>query len=284
VVPSSSATAFGTTRTDGPLGAAIPIASALGDQQAALFGQCCFAPGEAKCTYGTGCFLLLHTGPEPVPSRHGLLTTIAGQFGEEPVQYALEGSVAIAGALVQWLRDNLGLIASSAELEPLARQVPDSAGLYFVPAFSGLFAPHWRSDARGVLVGLTHYTTRAHLARAVLDATAYQTRDLLAAMHADTGLQLAELKVDGGMTRNALLMQFQADLLGLPVVRPRQTETTALGAAFAAGLATGFWTDRDELRHTWEADSRWTPLLATADRDRLVAGWQRALERSFDLA
>jgi glycerol kinase len=212
------------------------------------------------------------------------LTTIAGQFGDEPVQYSLEGSVAIAGALVQWLRDNLGLIASSAELEPLARQVPDSAGLYFVPAFSGLFAPHWRSDARGVLVGLTHYTTRAHLARAVLDATAYQTRDLLAAMHADTGLQLAELKVDGGMTRNALLMQFQADLLGLPVVRPRQTETTALGAAFAAGLATGFWTDRDELRHTWQADARWTPQLATADRDRLVAGWQRALERSFDLA
>jgi glycerol kinase len=260
----------------------VPVAGDLGDQQAALFGQTCFAPGEAKNTYGTGCFMLLNTGETPIPSQAGLLTTLAYQIAGQPAIYALEGSIAISGALVQWLRDNLGLISKSAEIEALARSVEDNGGIYFVPAFSGLFAPYWRSDARGVIVGLTRYVNKGHLARAALEATAYQTREVLEAMEADSGVKLSVLKVDGGMVVNELLMQFQADMLGVPVVRPKVIETTALGAAYAAGLATGFWRDLESLRQQWQVDRRWQPQMDAERRAQLYAGWKKAVTRTFD--
>jgi glycerol kinase len=254
----------------------------LGDQQAALFGQTCFSPGEAKNTYGTGCFLLMNTGEQPVPSRFGLLTTVAYRLGSRKPVYALEGSIAVAGALVQWLRDNLGLIAKSSDVEVLARSVEGAAGIYFVPAFSGLFAPYWRSEARGVIVGLTRYVNRGHIARAALEATVYQTRDVLEAMMLDSGVRLAALKVDGGMVSNELLMQFQADILDVRVVRPRVTETTALGAAYAAGLAIGFWKDLDQLRDHWRPEKEWTPAMEMGTREALLAGWKKAVTRTFD--
>jgi glycerol kinase len=265
----------------GPL-AGVPIAGILGDQQAALFGQTCFAPGEAKNTYGTGCFMLLNTGTELVHSNNGLLTTVGYQIADQAPIYALEGSIAIAGALVQWLRDNLGIITESAEVEALARSVEDNGDVYFVPAFSGLFAPHWRSDARGVVVGLTRFATKGHIARAALEATAFQTREVLDAMNADSGVDLTELRADGGMIANELLMQFQADILGVPVVRPEVSETTALGAAYAAGLATGVWGSLDELRANWGENERWTPAMADDDRVRLYTRWQRAVQRTLD--
>lgn len=260
----------------------IPVAGILGDQQAALFGQACYTPGEAKNTYGTGCFMLMNTGEKPVPSQSGLLTTLANKIGTRPAVYALEGSIAVTGALVQWLRDNMGMIQSSAEVETLARSVEDSAGIYFVPAFSGLFAPYWRSDARGAILGLTRYVNRGHLARAVLEATAYQTLEVLEAMEKDSGVKLTALKVDGGMVFNELLMQFQADLLEVPVIRPKVAETTALGAAYAAGLAVGFWKDYAELRQNWGMDRQWTPRMDASQRTRLYAGWKKAVTRTFD--
>lgn len=259
----------------------VPITGDLGDQQAALFGQTCFSPGEAKNTYGTGCFMLLNTGEKPVASRSGLLTTVAYQIRNQPAVYALEGSVAIAGALVQWLRDNLGLIEKSADVETLARTVEDSGGIYFVPAFSGLFAPHWRADARGVIVGMTRYVNRGHLARAALEATAFQTREILEAMEKDSGVKLTALKVDGGMVFNELLMQFQADVLNVPVVRPKVTETTALGAAYAAGLAVGFWKDPQELRAKWSKDKEWRPMIDAGRREAAYAGWKKAVTRTL---
>jgi glycerol kinase len=262
--------------------AGVPIAGDLGDQQAALFGQTCFAPGEAKNTYGTGCFMLLNTGTEPVVSKSGLLTTVGYRLGTEPATYALEGSIAIAGALVQWLRDNLGLIRDSAEVEALARTVADNGGVYFVPAFSGLFAPYWRRDARGVIAGLTGYVNRGHLARAVLEATAWQTREVLDAMNADSGVSLKALKVDGGMVHNELLMQFQADVLGVPVIRPKVAETTALGAAYAAGLAVGFWSAIDDLRANWSSDREWRPAMDPAAREKEYRLWKKAVTRTFD--
>jgi glycerol kinase len=262
--------------------AGVPIAGDLGDQQAALFGQTCFAPGEAKNTYGTGCFMLLNTGTEPVVSKSGLLTTVGYRLGTEPATYALEGSIAIAGALVQWLRDNLGLIRDSAEVEALARTVADNGGVYFVPAFSGLFAPYWRRDARGVIAGLTGYVNRGHLARAVLEATAWQTREVLDAMNADSGVPLKALKVDGGMVHNELLMQFQADVLGVPVIRPKVAETTALGAAYAAGLAVGFWSAIDDLRANWSSDREWRPAMDPAAREKEYRLWKKAVTRTFD--
>ena len=260
----------------------VPVSGDLGDQQAALFGQTCFSPGEAKNTYGTGCFMLLNTGTEPVVSKSGLLTTVGYRIGSEPAVYALEGSIAIAGALVQWLRDNLGLIGSSAEVETLARTVDDNGGVYFVPAFSGLFAPYWRGDARGVIAGLTQYVNRGHIARAVLEATAWQTREVLDAMNADSGVALKALKVDGGMVHDELLMQFQADVLGVPVIRPKVAETTALGAAYAAGLAVGFWGSLDELRANWARDREWQPAMDAAERDREYRLWKKAVTRTFD--
>lgn len=260
----------------------IPVAGILGDQQAALFGQTCFSEGEAKNTYGTGCFMLLNTGEQAVPSRNGMLTTVGYRLrGQKPV-YALEGSIAVTGALVQWLRDNLGLIESSAEVERLAESVTDSGGIYFVPAFSGLYAPHWKDSARGVIVGLTRYVTKGHIARAALEATAYQTREVLEAMNRDSGVPLRSLKVDGGMVQNELLMQFQADLLDVPVTRPRVSETTAQGAAYAAGLAVGFWSDLEELRRNWRADRTWQPRMDEEKRGRLYRGWQKAVTRTFD--
>lgn len=260
----------------------VPVCGDLGDQQAALFGQTCFSPGEAKNTYGTGCFMLLNTGTTPVPSSSGLLTTLGYKIGNQPAVYALEGSIAITGALVQWLRDNLGLISKSAEVEDLARTVEDNGGIYFVPAFSGLFAPYWRSDARGVIVGLTRYVNKGHIARAALEATAYQTREVLDAMEKDSGVKLTALKVDGGMVFNELLMQFQADLLGVPVIRPKVAETTALGAAYAAGLAVRFWKDYNELRLNWGKDKEWHPQMDPARREALYAGWKKAVTRTFD--
>jgi glycerol kinase len=260
----------------------VPVAGILGDQQAALVGQACFLPGEAKNTYGTGCFLLLNTGSEPVQSRHGLLTTVAYQLHKKQPVYALEGSVAITGALVQWLRDNLGLIKESAEVEALANTVPDNGGIFFVPAFSGLFAPYWKSSARGVIVGLTRYVTKGHLARATLEATAFQTREIVEAMEQDSGIRLTSLKVDGGMVRNETLMQFQADVLDVPVTRPRETDTTALGAAYAAGLATGFWDKVEDLRRNWGVDRVWQPAMDATVRDSLYRNWKRAVGRTFD--
>jgi glycerol kinase len=277
IVPSVGVAGHGTGPLDG-----IPIAGILGDQQAAMFGQACFDVGDAKNTYGTGCFMLLNTGHEPVRSENGLLTTICYALEDGPPVYALEGSIAIAGALVQWLRDNLGIISSASEVEELAASVEDSGDVYFVPAFSGLFAPHWRSDARGAIVGLTRYAHRGHIARAALEATAFQTLDVLDAMRADSGIALNELRVDGGMVANELLMAFQADILGVEVVRPRVSETTALGAAYAAGLATGVWSSFDELRANWGEDRRWHPTMSGAERGRRSARWQAAVARTFD--
>jgi glycerol kinase len=260
----------------------IPIAGDLGDQQAALFGQACFEPGDAKNTYGTGCFMLLNTGTQPIPSKYGLLTTPGYKIGNQPAVYCLEGSIAIAGALVQWLRDNLGIIEKSTDIEPLARTVDDNGGVYFVPAFSGLFAPYWRSDARGVIAGLTRFVNRGHIARAVLEATAYQTREVLEAMEKDSGIQLKTLKVDGGMVVNNLLMQIQADQLNVPVVKPKVAETTSLGAAYAAGLALGFWTDFSALQSNWQKDAEWHPTDEREACDRLFARWKKAVTRSFD--
>ena len=260
----------------------VPLAGVLGDQQAALVGQTCFHPGEAKNTYGTGCFLLLNTGTKPVLSKHGLLTTIAYQFGKEPARYALEGSVAITGALVQWMRDNLGLIQSSGDIETLARTVNDNGGVYFVPAFSGLFAPYWQANARGVIAGLTRYANKGHLARAVLEATAFQTREVVEAMEQDSGKLVDTVRVDGGMVANDLLMQFQADILNREIVSPHVKETTALGAAFAAGLAVGFFKDLDELRATWSIDRRWNPQMDSSNREGLYHNWKRAVTRSMD--
>jgi len=278
---SSAPRPYGYTRDDGPFGEGLPVTGNLGDQQAALVGQTCFTPGEAKNTYGTGCFMLLNTGTEIVPSKSGLLTTLGYQFGDDPAVYALEGSIAITGALVQWLRDNLGFFERAPQIEALARQVENAGGMYIVPAFSGLFAPYWRSDARGVLVGLTRYITRHHICRAALEATAYQTRDVLEAMEQDSGVALTSLKVDGGMVANELLMQFQADILGVPVVRPTVTETTALGAAYAAGLAVGFWKDLNALCQNWGVDRTFEPEMEERQKEALYAGWNKAVERTL---
>ena len=260
----------------------IPVSGDLGDQQAALFGQTCYTAGEAKNTYGTGCFLLMNTGTEPVQSKNGLLTTLAYKIGDQPACYALEGSIAITGALVQWMRDNLKMIETSAEIETLAKSVEDSGGIYFVPAFSGLFAPYWRSDARGAIVGLTRYINSGHLARAVLEATAYQSAEVLEAMNKDSGVPLTALKVDGGMVHNQTLMQFQSDILGVPVIRPKVAETTALGAAYAAGLAVGFWKQVEDLRENWQIDQQWQPDMEAETRERLMAGWKKAVTRTLD--
>ena len=265
----------------GPL-AGVPLAGDLGDQQAALVGQTCFEPGQAKNTYGTGCFLLLNTGEKPVQSKFGLLTTVAYQVGKQPAHYALEGSVAITGALVQWLRDNLNFIRSSAEIETLAQKVDDNGGVYFVPAFSGLYAPYWKSGARGVICGLTRYANKAHIARAALEATAFQTREVVEAMEKDSGIALDVLRADGGMVDNELLMQFQADILDRPVVRPAIKETTALGAMYAAGLAVGYFRDLDDLRANWSVDQTWKPNMAAEKRERMYALWKKAVTRSFD--
>ncbi|HUR04806.1 MAG TPA: glycerol kinase GlpK, partial [Nonomuraea sp.] len=280
--PSSHAQAYGVTRTSRPLRAAIPIGGVLGDQQAATVGQVCFAPGEAKNTYGTGNFLVLNTGTELVRSQHGLLTTVAYKFGDEPVVYALEGSIAVTGSAVQWLRDQMKVIKTAAESEELARTVEDNGGMYFVPAFSGLFAPYWRSDARGAIVGLARYNDNAHLARATLEAICYQSRDVVEAMEQDSGVHLDVLKVDGGVTANDLCMQIQADVLSVPVSRPVVAETTALGAAYAAGLATGFWQDTDELRTHWQESRRWEPQWSEERRAEGYAGWKRAVERTLE--
>ena len=274
-----SAQVYGHAR--GPLNG-IPVAGDLGDQQAALFGQMCFSPGEAKNTYGTGCFMLLNTGSRPVQSRNGLLTTLGYKIGEQEAVYCLEGSIAITGALIQWLRDNLNMIEKSSDVEALARTVDDNGGIYFVPAFSGLFAPYWRSDARGAIVGMTRYVNRGHIARAALEATAFQTREVLDAMNADSGVPLTALKVDGGMVYNELLMQFQADILGVPVIRPQVAETTALGAAYAAGLAVGFWETIEDLRNNWAKDMEWTPQMDSARRDREYRNWKKAVSKTFD--
>ncbi|HKD64617.1 MAG TPA: glycerol kinase GlpK [Candidatus Acidoferrales bacterium] len=260
----------------------VPISGVLGDQQAALVGQACFQPGEAKNTYGTGCFLLLNTGEKPVPSKHGLLTTVAYKLGPQPVSYALEGSIAITGALVQWLRDNLKIIDKSSDIDALARTVEDNGGVYFVPAFSGLYAPYWKSNARGVIAGLTRFANRGHIARAALEATAFQVREVVEAMENDSGIHLDVLRTDGGMVTNDLLMQFQADILNRPVVRPAVQETTALGAAYAAGLAVGFYESTDELRTHCRVDRTWRPAMDTATRDALFRQWKKAVARTFD--
>jgi glycerol kinase len=259
-----------------------PVAGILGDQQAALVGQTCFRPGEAKNTYGTGCFLLMNTGGEIVHSRHGLLTTAAFQWKGEPANYALEGSVAIAGALVQWIRDNFGLISFSPEIEALAKAVDDNGGVYFVPAFSGLYAPHWKHNARGVVAGLTRYTNKGHFARAALEATAFQTREVVEAMEHDSGIPVSVVRADGGMVENELLMQFQADILDREVVRPSVKETTALGAAYAAGLATGFFASLDDLRAQWSVDRKWKPAMDAGRREKMYRFWKKAVTRSFD--
>jgi glycerol kinase len=282
IVPSSDTGSWGTTLTDGPLNAAIPVCGALGDQQAALVGQTCFDQGEAKNTYGTGCFMLLNTGHTPVPSRQGLLTTVGYQINDQRPVYCLEGSIAITGALVQWLRDNLGLISSAPEIEDLAGSVQDNGGVYFVPAFSGLFAPYWRSDARGVIAGLTRFVNKGHIARAVLEASAYQTFDIVNAMNKDSGVELSRLKVDGGMVANEVLMQFQSDILNVPVIRPKVSETTALGAAYAAGLAVGFWSGLDELRQNWAEDKTWHPSMTSAVREKYYREWKKAVDRTFN--
>ena len=260
----------------------VPIAGILGDQQAALFGQTCFLPGEAKNTYGTGNFLLMNTGDDPIQSKYGLITTLAYKLGDEPAQYALEGSIAVTGALVQWLRDNLGLIQKSSDIETLARTVKDNGGVYFVPAFSGLYAPYWKSNARGVIAGLTRYANKGHIARAALEATAFQTREVVEAMQLDSGISLEQLRVDGGMVENELLMQFQSDVLNRPVVRPATQETTALGAAYAAGLAVGFFTDTEELRANWAIDRTWNPRIHEDAREESYKLWKKAVTRSFD--
>ena len=277
----SSSEIYGYVEAGSPLHG-IPASGDLGDQHAALFGQTCFDPGEAKNTYGTGCFMLLNTGEKPVPSKSGLLTTLGYKIGDQKAIYALEGSIAITGALVQWLRDNLGVIGSSAEVEALAQSVEDNGGIYFVPAFSGLYAPYWKSDARGAILGMTRYVNKGHIARAALEATAYQTREVLDAMEADSGVKLTALKVDGGMVFNELLMQFQSDILDVPVIRPKVAETTALGAAYAAGLAVGFWKDYDELRLNWGREKEWLPAMDRTLRKKLYSGWKKAVTRTFD--
>ncbi|HEX6802463.1 MAG TPA: glycerol kinase GlpK [Terriglobales bacterium] len=278
----SSSEVYGTATLDAIRG--VPVAGILGDQQAALVGQACFKPGQAKNTYGTGCFLLMNTGNKPIQSKCGLITTLAYKFGKAPACYALEGSIAITGALVQWLRDNLGLIATSSEVEKLARTVEDNGGVYFVPAFSGLFAPYWKENARGTMVGLTRYVNQGHLARAVLEATAFQVREVVEAMVEDSKTNIDVLRVDGGMVVNELLMQFQSDILATPVVRPKVAETTALGAAYAAGLAVGFFKDADELTANWSMDRRWEPNMDEQPRARLYHFWKKAVTRSFDWA
>lgn len=276
----ASSTVFGVAKV-APL-VDVPIAGILGDQQAALVGQTCFVPGEAKNTYGTGCFLLMNTGEQIVQSTAGLLTTVAYRFGNDPACYALEGSIAVTGALVQWLRDNLRIIENSGDIESLAREVEDNGDVYFVPAFSGLYAPHWKASARGVIAGLTRYANRAHIARAALEATAYQTREVVEAMEQDSGITMSELRVDGGMIANDLLMQFQSDILDVPVIKPKVAETTALGAAYAAGLAVGYWSGIEDLKRQWALDRRIEPSMPAADRARLYASWRKAVERSFD--
>ncbi len=278
----SSSEIYGHTLESGPLGGSIRVAGILGDQQAAIVGQVCFEPGEAKNTYGTGCFMLLNTGEEIVHSKHGLLTTLCYQFGNEKPVYALEGSIAISGSLVQWLRDNMKMIETAPEIENLANTVVDNGGIYFVPAFSGLFAPYWRSDARGAIVGMTSYVNRGHIARAVLEASAFQTREVLDAMNADSGVDLKTLKVDGGMVHNDLLMQFQADVLGVPVIRPMVAETTALGAAYAAGYAVGFWESKEEMKKNWQVDKTWQPDLNSEANTKQYSQWKKAVTRTFD--
>ncbi|PLX85931.1 MAG: glycerol kinase [Desulfuromonas sp.] len=280
--PSSDPGLYGHTKENGPFGGKIPVCGDLGDQQAATVGQTCFGVGEAKNTYGTGCFMLLNTGTEIVHSKNGLLTTPCYKFGNEPTVYALEGSIAIAGAAVQWLRDQMRLINTAADVENLARMVEDNGGMYFVPAFSGLFAPYWKSDARGAIVGMTRYLTRGHFARAALEAVAYQTREVLDAMEADSGVKLKALKVDGGMVANELLMQYQADVLGVTVTRPKVAESTALGAAYAAGLAVGFWNNTDEMRQNWGVDKNWEPAEDDTARVKNFGMWKKAVTRTFD--
>ena len=279
--PSADPRGYGTTRRDGPFGGEVLLAGDLGDQQAAMVGQVCLAPGEAKSTYGTGSFLLQNVGAVPVRSEHGLLTTVCYQFGDAPPAYALEGSIAYTGSAVQWLRDQLGLISDAAQSEALARQAADNGGVYFVPAFSGLLAPYWRADARGAIVGLSRFNTSAHLARATLESICYQTRDVVDAMGQDSGVTMGELRVDGGVTANDLCMQLQADILGVPVSRPVVAETTALGAAYAAGLATGFWASPDDLRQNWQEGRRWTPEWDDGQRARGYAGWRKAVDRTL---
>jgi glycerol kinase len=280
--PSSDPSRYGVTLPGGPLGGEVPLTADLGDQQAATVGQVCFAEGEAKNTYGTGNFMLLNTGTSLVRSKSGLLTTVCYKFGDAPAVYALEGSIAVTGSAVQWLRDQLGIISGAAQSEALAAQVQDNGGVYFVPAFSGLFAPYWRSDARGAIVGLSRYNTNAHLARATLEAICYQSRDVAVAMEQDSGVHLDVLKVDGGVTANRLCMQMQADILGVPVSRPVVAETTALGAAYAAGLATGFWQNTDELRQNWNESERWSPTWSDEQRDEGYAKWKKAVQRTLD--
>ncbi|WP_104054068.1 MULTISPECIES: glycerol kinase GlpK [unclassified Arthrobacter] len=277
----SSSEVYGTVHTSQLL-RETPVAGILGDQQAATFGQAAFGQGAAKNTYGTGCFLIFNTGEEIVRSENGLITTVAYQIGDSKPVYALEGSIAVTGSLVQWLRDNLGMIQSAPEIERLANEVTDNGGVYIVPAFSGLFAPHWRSDARGAIVGLTRFVNKNHIARAALEATAFQTREVLDAVNADSGVPLTELRVDGGMVANEALMQFQADILGVDVVRPKIVETTALGAAYAAGLAVGYWNDTDELETKWAEDKRWTPQMEDSERQRQMRLWSKAVTRTFD--
>jgi glycerol kinase len=280
----SSSEIYATTDPHGPLGSAVPIAGILGDQHAAMVGQVCFERGESKTTYGTGNFALLNTGTEIVRSKNGLLSTVCYKFGDQPAMYALEGSVAVTGSAIQWLRDQLGIISNAAETEALASSVTDTAGVYFVPAFSGLFAPYWRTDARGVIVGLTRAATKAHLARAALEAICYQTRDVMDAMVADSGVPMTEMRVDGGITANSLCMQMQADIMGIDITRPLITETTALGAAYAAGLAVGFWKNTDELKKQWKQSRRWSATTSAEDRATGYAGWKKAIERTLNWA
>ena len=280
----SSSEIYATTNPHGPLGSAVPIAGILGDQHAAMVGQVCFERGESKTTYGTGNFALLNTGTEIVRSKNGLLSTLCYKFGDQPAMYALEGSVAVTGSAIQWLRDQLGIISNAAETEALASSVTDTAGVYFVPAFSGLFAPYWRTDARGVIVGLTRAATKAHLARAALEAICYQTRDVMDAMVADSGVPMTEMRVDGGITANSLCMQMQADIMGIDITRPLITETTALGAAYAAGLAVGFWKNTDELKKQWKQSRRWSATTSVEDRASGYAGWKKAIERTLNWA
>ncbi len=280
----SSSEIYATTNPHGPLGSAVPIAGILGDQHAAMVGQVCFERGESKTTYGTGNFALLNTGTEIVRSSNGLLSTVCYKFGDQPAMYALEGSVAVTGSAIQWLRDQLGIISNAAETEALASSVTDTAGVYFVPAFSGLFAPYWRTDARGVIVGLTRAATKAHLARAALEAICYQTRDVMDAMVADSGVPMTEMRVDGGITANSLCMQMQADIMGIDITRPLITETTALGAAYAAGLAVGFWKNTDELKKQWKQSRRWSATTSVEDRASGYAGWKKAIERTLNWA
>jgi len=282
IVPSSDPNTWGSTLTSGPFGAQLPVCGDLGDQQAATVGQACLSPGEAKNTYGTGCFMILNTGTKIVPSKSGLLTTTCYKFGDKPAIYALEGSIAITGALVQWLRDNLNFFDFSQHIEDYAKSVSDNGGVYFVPAFSGLFAPYWRSDARGAIVGLTRYVNKGHIARAALEATAFQTREVLDAMNKDSGVDLTALKVDGGMVYNDTLMQFQADVLDVPVIRPKVAETTALGAAYAAGLAVGFWANEDDIRNNWGMDKTWYPNPESDASTTLYKQWKKAVTRTFD--